>query len=180
MSRVGKNPITIPSGVSVSIAPDAVAVKGPKGGLSSPVVSGVRVEQEGAVLKVLRSGDTPSERAAHGLVRALLANAVAGVSTGFKKELDIQGVGFRAEVKGREIHFALGFSHPVVFPLPDGIDVTIEPKTNHMTVSGFDKQLVGQVAANIRSLRPPDVYKGKGIKYTAEVLRKKAGKAAGK
>jgi len=180
MSRVGKSPVEIPKGVSVSVAGDVVSVKGPKGEMKSPIVAGITVAIEGTQVKVARSGDLPKMRAAHGLVRALIANAVNGVSLGFKKELDIVGVGFKGEVKGREVVFALGYSHPVIYPIPKGIDIVIDPKTNHVVISGVDRQSVGQVAAEIREFRPPDVYKGKGIKYSNEVLRKKAGKAGGK
>ena len=180
MSRVGKAPVELPKGVSVQIGPEMISVKGPKGEVKSPIVPGIKVSQEGTTIKVARGGDEPKQRAAHGLVRALLANAVAGVSTGFKKELDIVGVGFKAEVKGKEVVFALGYSHPVKFPIPPGIEIAVDAKTNHVTITGVDKQRVGQVAAEIRELRPPDVYKLKGIKYSAEVLRKKAGKAGGK
>jgi large subunit ribosomal protein L6 len=180
MSRVGKAPVELPKGVSVQIGGEMIAVKGPKGEVKSPIVPGIKISQEGATLNVARGGDEPKQRAAHGLVRALLANAVTGVSTGFKKELDIVGVGFKAEVKGREVVFALGYSHPVRYPIPPGIEIAVDAKTNHVTITGVDKQRVGQVAAEIRELRPPDVYKLKGIKYSAEVLRKKAGKAGGK
>ncbi len=180
MSRVGRAPIELPKGVNVSVQGDTVSVKGPKGEMMSPVVSGIAVAVEGSTIKVTRESDLPKQRAAHGLVRALIANAVTGVSQGFKKELDIVGVGFKAEVKGRVVNFALGYSHPVVFPIPVGIDITVDPKTNHIVVTGVDRQKVGQVSAEIRELRPPDVYKGKGIKYSTETLRKKAGKAGGK
>jgi large subunit ribosomal protein L6 len=138
------------------------------------------VKVEEGTVTVARPGDTGSDRARHGLLRSLLANAVQGASNGFEKSLDIVGVGYRAEVRGREIHFTLGYSHPVVFPIPDGIEVEIEPKVNRVRVRGADKQVVGQVAAEIRRLRKPDPYKGKGIKYTDEVLRRKVGKAGAK
>jgi large subunit ribosomal protein L6 len=138
------------------------------------------VKIDDGTVTVARPGDTGPERAKHGLLRSLLANAVQGVSSGFQKTLDIVGVGYRAEVKGREVHFALGYSHPIVYPIPEGIEVEIEPKVNRITVSGADKQKVGQVAAEIRKLRKPDPYKAKGIKYTDEIVRRKVGKAGAK
>lgn len=180
MSRVGKSPVEIPKGVTVSVASGEVAVKGPKGEMKAPIVGTIQVVVDGAQVQVKRATDEPKDRSAHGLVRALIQNAVTGVTQGFKRDLDIVGVGFKAEVKGREAVFTLGYSHPVIFPIPAGIEIAIDAKTNHIVVSGVDRQLVGQVAAEIRELRPPDVYKGKGIKYSDEVLRKKAGKAGGK
>ena len=180
MSRIGNKPIPLPKGVEVKKEGDALSVKGPKGTLKTAVVSGIAVKIENNVVSFARSNEEGRSRAAHGLMRALVANNVKGVSEGFKKELDIVGVGYRAEVKGKEVVFQLGYSHPVRFAIPQGIDIAIDPKTGHITVSGIDKQKVGQVAAEIRSLREPDPYKGKGIKYTEEVIRRKAGKAAGK
>ena len=180
MSRIGKKAIQLPKGVEVKADGKVVTVKGPKGTLSTPLVNGIGVKVENNVVNFTRADEENKTRAFHGLMRALVANNVRGVSEGFKRELDIVGVGYRAEVKGREIVFQLGYSHPVRFPLPDGIDVTIDAKTNHITVTGIDKQKVGQVAAEIRGLREPDPYKGKGIKYSNEVIRRKAGKAAGK
>ena len=178
MSRIGKKPIPVPKGVQVTLKDGLVEVKGPKGQLSQPLPPGVTVAlEEGQI--VASVGEARDQRKFHGLGRTLVANAVQGVSEGFKRELDIVGVGYRAEVKGRDVHFALGYSHPVVFPLPQGIDVAIDKQT-HVTVSGIDKQLVGQVAANMRSLRKPDPYKQKGVRYTGEVLKKKAGKAGAK
>ncbi len=178
MSRIGKKPIPVPKGVQVTLKDGLVEVKGPKGQLSQSLPPGVTMvlEDEQIVTSV---GEAREQRKFHGLGRTLVANAVQGVSEGFKRELDIVGVGYRAEVKGRDVHFALGYSHPVVFPLPQGIDVAIEKQT-HVTVTGIDKQLVGQVAANMRSLRKPDPYKQKGVRYTGEVLKKKAGKAGAK
>jgi large subunit ribosomal protein L6 len=154
--------------------------EGPRGKVSQGLFEGFPVKVEEGTVTVARPGDTGSDRARHGLLRSLLANAVQGASNGFEKSLDIVGVGYRAEVRGREIHFTLGYSHPVVFPIPDGIEVEIEPKVNRVRVRGADKQVVGQVAAEIRRLRKPDPYKGKGIKYTDEVLRRKVGKAGAK
>jgi large subunit ribosomal protein L6 len=180
MSRVGKAPIPVPSGTQVSIDGGVFTAEGPRGTVSQGLFEGFPVKVEEGTVTVARPGDTGSDRARHGLLRSLLANAVQGASNGFEKSLDIVGVGYRAEVRGREIHFALGYSHPVVFPIPDGIEVEIEPKVNRVRVRGADKQVVGQVAAEIRRLRKPDPYKGKGIKYTDEVLRRKVGKAGAK
>ena len=178
MSRIGKKPIPVPKGVQVTLKDGLVEVKGPKGQLSQLLPPGVTMALEDEQI-VTSVGEAREQRKFHGLGRTLVANAVQGVSEGFKRELDIVGVGYRAEVKGRDVHFALGYSHPVVFPLPQGIDVAIEKQT-HVTVTGIDKQLVGQVAANMRSLRKPDPYKQKGVRYTGEVLKKKAGKAGAK
>ena len=178
MSRIGKKPIPVPKGVQVTLKDGLIEVKGPKGQLSQTLPPGVTVVLEDGQV-VASVGEAREQRKFHGLGRTLVANAVQGVSEGFKRELDIVGVGYRAEVKGRDVHFALGYSHPVVFPLPQGIDVAIEKQT-HLTVTGIDKQLVGQVAANMRSLRKPDPYKQKGVRYTGEVLKKKAGKAGAK
>ena len=180
MSRIGNKPIALPKGVEVKKEGDALSVKGPKGTLKTPVVTGIGVKIEGNVVSFSRTADEGRVRAAHGLMRALIANNVKGVSEGFKKELDIVGVGYRAEVKGKEVVFQLGYSHPVRFPIPQGIDIAVDGKTGHITVTGIDKQKVGQTAAEIRALREPDPYKGKGIKYSDEIIRRKAGKAAGK
>lgn len=173
MSRVGKKPISLPAGVTVSIGAE-LAVQGPKGKLIVPIPSGVRIEQNANVLEVKRDSD--SQAALHGLTRALAANAVMGVSTGFTRELDIVGTGYRSELKGRVIVFTLGYSHPIEFLLPEGVDAKIE-KLTHVVLTSHDRQLIGQVAANMRFLRPPDPYKNKGVRYTGEVLRKKAGKS---
>ena len=180
MSRIGRKEIALPKGVEVRQDGNAVVVKGPKGSLSTSLVPGIGVKVENNVVAFTRADDEKKTRAFHGLVRALVANNVRGVSEGFKKELDIVGVGYRAEVKGKEVVFQLGYSHPVRFPIPSGIDIAVDGKTGHITITGIDKQKVGQTAAEIRSLREPDPYKGKGIKYTDEVIRRKAGKAAGK
>ena len=175
MSRIGKKPIAIPKGVSVKVAPDAVEVQGPKGKLRQLLPPGVIFAQEdGSLVAKLQREDSELGKF-QGLARSLVANAVAGVTEGFKKELDIVGIGYRAEVKGKQVHFALGYSHPVVFEIPNGIEIAIEKQT-HITVTGPDRQLVGQVAANIRRLRKPDPYKQKGVRYTGEVLKKKVGK----
>jgi large subunit ribosomal protein L6 len=180
MSRIGKKEIPLPKGVEVTQSGDAVVVKGPKGNLTTHLVPGISMNVENNVVKFERRDDEGKTRAFHGLMRALVANNVKGVSEGFKRELDIVGVGYRAEVKGREVVFQLGYSHPVRFAIPDGIEVVVEAKTGHITITGIDRQKVGQTAAEIRSLREPDPYKGKGIKYSDEIIRRKAGKAAGK
>jgi large subunit ribosomal protein L6 len=180
MSRIGKKEIPLPQGVEVTQSGDAVVVKGPKGNLTTHLVPGITMAVENNVVKFERGNDEGRTRAFHGLMRALVANNVRGVSEGFKRELDIVGVGYRAEVKGREVVFQLGYSHPVRFAIPEGIEVVVDAKSGHITITGIDRQKVGQTAAEIRSLREPDPYKGKGIKYSDEVIRRKAGKAAGK
>jgi large subunit ribosomal protein L6 len=180
MSRIGKKEITLPKGVEVKKNGNAVTVKGPKGTLSTELIPGIDVKIENNVVQFTRADEEKKSRAFHGLVRALVANNVRGVTEGFKKELDIVGVGYRAEVKGKEVVFQLGYSHPVRFAIPKGIDIAVDAKSGHITITGIDKQQVGQTAAEIRSLREPDPYKGKGIKYSDEVIRRKAGKAAGK
>jgi large subunit ribosomal protein L6 len=176
MSRVGKKPIVLPSGVKVSISDTQLEVQGPKGKLNTPVPPGISFSLEKGELLCQRESDARQHRAFHGLARALANNAVKGVTDGFSRDLDIVGVGYRAQVEGSKIVFALGFSHPVEFAIPEGIKVAIEKQT-HVTVSGIDRQKVGQVAAEIRRLRKPDPYKQKGIRYVGEVLKKKAGKA---
>ncbi len=180
MSRIGKKPIQVPKGVEVKRDGNAVTVKGPKGTLSTQLIAGIDVKLENNVVQFTRKDEEKKTRAFHGLVRALVANNIRGVSEGFKRELDIVGVGYRAEVKGKEVVFQLGYSHPVRFAIPQGIDIAVDAKTGHITITGSDRQKVGQTAAEIRSLREPDPYKGKGIKYSDEVVRRKAGKAAGK
>jgi large subunit ribosomal protein L6 len=175
MSRIGKKPIAIPKGVTVKVAADAVEIQGPKGTLRQVLPPGIVFSQEDGTLVARLQRDDNQLRKFHGLARSLVANAVAGVTDGFKKELDIVGIGYRAEVKGKQVHFALGYSHPVVFDIPNGIDITIDKQT-HITVTGPDRQLVGQVAANIHHLRTPDPYKQKGVRYMGEVLKKKVGK----
>ncbi len=172
MSRVGKKPIPLPKGVQVETGAE-LKVKGPKGTLTVPIQPGVHVRENAGVIELSRDGDQYA--AAHGLSRALLANAIQGVSSGFTRQLEIHGTGYRADVKGKIATFSLGYSHPIEVLLPDGVELKVEKQTQ-LTLSGFDRQLVGQVAANIRSLRPPDPYKNKGVRYTGELLRKKAGK----
>lgn len=177
MSRVGKKPIPLPAGVKVNIGSE-LEVQGPKGKLTVPIPPGVRIENEGGTLHVKRDGDQYA--ALHGLTRALAYNAVTGVSAGFTREMDIVGIGYRAEVKAPGlVSFTLGYSHPIEVVLPKGIECKVDKQT-HLVLSGIDKQALGQVAADIRMLRPPEPYKQKGIRYTGEVLRKKVGKAAGK
>src|SRR5262245_17230987 len=179
MSRIGKKPIPIPKGVTVKVAPDAIEVQGPKGKLRQAFPPGIVFAQNGDSLVASLAREDGELRKFHGLARSLVANAVAGVVDGFKKELDIVGVGYRAELKGKQVHFALGYSHPVIFDVPNGIEVAIDKQT-HVTVTGVDRQLVGQVAANIRRMRKPDPYKQKGVRYTGEVLKKKVGKTGAK
>lgn len=178
MSRIGKLPVTIPAGVKVAVDTDAVHVEGPKGKLHTTVPTGVNVKVEGNVVHVEREAEDRKIRALHGLTRKLIANMAQGVSQGFSRVLDINGVGYRAEVKGQEIHMTLGYSHPVIFPLPHGVTAAVERQII-ITLSGADRQLLGETAAKIRSLRLPEPYKGKGIKYREEVIRRKAGKAVG-
>jgi large subunit ribosomal protein L6 len=175
MSRIGKKPIPVPKGVTVQVAEDAIQVKGPKGELRQPLPPGVSFALDNGQLTANLIRDDKALGKFHGLARTLVANAIVGVTDGFKKELDIVGVGYRAEQKGAQVIFALGYSHPVVFDVPKGIDVAVSGQT-HITVTGVDRQLVGQVAANIRRLRQPDPYKQKGVRYTGEVLKKKVGK----
>lgn len=179
MSRIGLQPIDVPKGVKIAVADDRLTVEGPKGKVTERILEGIEVEVGDQEIKVKRTSETRDLRAKHGLVRSLLANAVQGVSEGFTKNLEIVGVGYRAEVKGKELHLALGFSHPVVYPIPEGIEVQVEKNTN-LSVTGANRQRVGQVAAELRGLRPPDPYKGKGVRYAGERLRLKVGKAGAK
>jgi len=172
MSRIGRKPIPLPKGVKVQIG-EQLLVEGPKGKLTVPVPKGIEARQADGILELVRQDDQYA--ALHGLTRALAANAVQGVSTGFTRELDIVGIGYRADAKGRIVTFTLGYSHPIELWLPQGVDVKIEKQT-HLVLSGVDRQAVGQVAANMRALRPPDPYKNKGVRYTGEALRKKVGK----
>ena len=180
MSRIGKLPVPVPENVTVALDGLNVSVKGPKGELARTMPEGVTlsVDDDGAVL-VTRNGDSRTERSRHGLVRSLIHNMIVGVTDGYSKNLELVGVGYRAAAKGSDVELQVGFSHPVVIEAPDGITFNI-PQATRITVSGIDKVLVGQVAANIRKVRPPEPYKGKGIKYEGEVVRRKAGKAAGR
>ena len=176
MSRIGRLPITVPSGVEVSLDGQQVTVKGPKGSLSHTVIEPITVEKEDGVLLVKRPDDERDSRARHGLTRSLLSNMVTGVTSGFSKTLEIVGVGYRVQARGRDLEFSLGFSHPVPVKAPDGITFEVQAPTRFV-VSGIDKQQVGEVAATIRKLRKPDPYKGKGVRYQGEVIRRKVGKA---
>ena len=181
MSRIGKKPIPIPKGVTVTVLDNAnaIEVQGPKGKMRQIFPAGINFELTDGVLQARPATDDPSLGKFHGLARTLVANAVKGVTDGFRKDLDIVGVGYRAELKGKQVILALGYSHAVVFDIPNGIDIAIDKQT-HLTVTGVDRQLVGQVAANLRRLRKPDPYKQKGVRYTGEVLKKKAGKTGAK
>jgi len=172
MSRVGRKPIPLPKGVKVTVG-DRVLVEGPKGKQTVPIPAGITFKEQNGILELLRDGD--DKAALHGLTRALTANAVQGVSTGFTRELDIVGIGYRCDVKGRIATFTLGYSHAIEFYLPDGVDMKVDKQT-HLVLTGADRQVLGQVAANMRALRPPDPYKNKGVRYTGESLRKKVGK----
>ncbi len=176
MSRIGKQPVSIPSGVNVSLSGSKISAKGPKGNLEFAISSEVKVDVKADVVDITRNSDTKEARSIHGLTRSLVSNMLAGVNTGFEKKLEIVGVGYKAEVKGDKIVLALGFSHPINYPLPKSIKATVDKQTA-VTITGPDKQLVGQVAADIRAFRPPEPYKGKGVRYVGEVVRRKAGKA---
>jgi len=179
MSRIGKKPIPLPAGVKYTIEGNTVLVEGPKGKVSAMIAQGITLETKDGILNVNR--DNEKNAAVHGLTRALVFNAVQGVTKGWTRDLDIVGIGYRAELKGKgTVVFTLGYSHPIEFPLPTGIEVAIDPKQTHLTVSGIDRQKVGQVAADMRSLRKPDPYKNKGVRYSDEKLKKKAGKTGAK
>ena len=179
MSRIGKKPIPLPTSVKYTVQGNTVLVEGPKGKLTAMLPTGIKLEKQDGNLVALREKEELA--ALHGLTRALVSNAVEGVTKGWTKELDIVGIGYRAELKGKGIVvFTLGFSHPIEFPLPSGIDVAIDPKQTHLTISGIDRQKVGQVAADMRSLRKPDPYKNKGVRYMGERLKKKVGKTGAK
>jgi large subunit ribosomal protein L6 len=175
MSRIGRKILPLPKGVTLSQKPGAVSVKGPKGELSKPLPEGVSIKTEGDKIQVLRADDSRQNRAKHGLMRAHLANMVKGVTDGWNRELEINGVGYRAEVAGDTINMALGFSHPVAFKLPKGVTAKVDK--NRVTLSSADRDLVGQTAAKVRELRPPEPYKGKGVKYVEEIIKRKVGKA---
>jgi large subunit ribosomal protein L6 len=179
MSRIGKKPIALPKGVTVKIEGNTVAVQGPKGKLDTRVPAGITMEQKDGNLVAIREND--SQAALHGLARALVNNAVEGVTKGWTRELEIVGIGYRAELKGKgTVVFSLGYSHPIEYPLPSGIDVAVDPKQTKLSVTGIDRQQVGQVAAEMRGLRPPDPYKNKGVRYAGERLKKKVGKTGAK
>jgi large subunit ribosomal protein L6 len=178
MSRIGKKPIPVPAGVKVAIADHSVKVEGPKGSLSQTVPSGLTVAVRDNQVVVARHGEDRTVRALHGLIRSLIANMVQGVKDGFERKLEIVGIGYRAQLQGKALQLALGYSHPIVFPLPDGITAEVERQVA-ITLRGADKALLGQTAAQLRALRKPDPYKGKGIKYAGEHIRRKVGKKAG-
>jgi large subunit ribosomal protein L6 len=179
MSRIGKKPIPLPAGVKYTVQGNTVLVEGPKGKLSAMLPAGIKLEKKDSTLLAVREKEELA--ALHGLTRALVSNAVEGVTKGWTRELDIVGIGYRAELKGKGVVvFTLGFSHPIEFPLPTGIEVAIDPKQTHLTISGIDRQKVGQVAADMRALRKPDPYKNKGVRYMGERLKKKVGKSGAK
>ena len=179
MSRIGKKPIMLPKGVKYTVQTNTVVVEGPKGTVSALIPQGITLNEKDGVLHVERQND--SQAALHGLARALVFNAVEGVTNGWKKDLDVVGIGYRVELKGKNmVVFTLGYSHPIEFPLPTGVEVAVDPKQTHVTVSGIDRQKVGQVAADMRSLRKPDPYKNKGVRYSDEKLKKKVGKTGAK
>ena len=178
MSRIGKKPIVVPAGVTVVVEGNTVRVEGPKGKLAQAIPAGLSVRRDANLLHVDRSADHNTMRALHGLARSLLANMVHGVKDGFERKLEIVGIGYRAQLQGRNLQLALGYSHPVIFPLPDGVQAEVDRQVS-ITLKGADKALLGQLAAKLRSLRKPDPYKGKGIKYAEEHIRRKVGKKAG-
>jgi len=179
MSRIGRKPIPLPKGVTVKIEGNTVAVQGPKGKLETALPPGIQMQQQDGHLVATREND--SQAAVHGLARALVNNAIEGVTKGWTRELEIVGIGYRAELKGKgTVVFNLGYSHPIEYPLPTGIDVAVDPKQTRLTISGIDRQKVGQVAAEMRGLRPPDPYKNKGVRYAGERLKKKVGKTGAK
>ena len=175
MSRIGKKPVKVPQGVTVKVEAGGIVVSGGKSHLRTPLPPGITAKVEGDEIRVLRDQDTKQKKSLHGLIRALLANSVRGVTEGFTRELDIVGIGYRAQMAGRQLQLSLGYSHPVEFNVPEGIEIRVDKQT-HLVVSGADRHLVGQVAANIRRLRGPEPYKGKGIRYSDEIIRRKAGK----
>jgi len=177
MSRVGKVPVNIPDGVDVKIKKSLVTVKGPKGELKWNYPAGIKVSVQDKTVIVERPAETKQLRSLHGTTRSLIANMVTGTTTGYKREMSIIGVGYRAQVQGQKITFTLGYSHPIVFNLPEGVTAQVDKKQTQLVLEGIDKYLVGQVAANIRSLRPPNIYKGKGVRYADEVIKLKVGKA---
>jgi large subunit ribosomal protein L6 len=179
MSRIGKKPIALPKGVAVNIQGNVVAVEGPKGKLDTRLPRGIKMQQQDGHLVAIREND--SQAAVHGLARALVNNAVEGVTKGWTRELEIVGIGYRAEMKGKgTVVFNLGYSHPIEYPLPSGVEVAVDPRQTKLTITGIDRQKVGQVAAEMRALRPPDPYKNKGVRYAGERLKKKVGKTGAK
>jgi len=175
MSRIGKKPVTLPKGVKVTVNGAEAVIEGAKGKLTCPIPKGISLDIKADSISLARASDEPQNRAFHGLTRALLQNAITGVTDGWKKELDIVGVGYKAAIEGAALRLDLGYSHPIIFDPPKGVQVAVE-KNTHITVTGIDRQLVGQAAADIRRFRKPEPYKGKGVKYTGEIVRRKAGK----
>ena len=185
MSRIGKKPITIPKGVEVQVDGNTVRVKGPKGSMETPILNGMKISKSDGKLELVRQGEEKKDKALHGLNRALLANAVTGVTEGYSRAIDLHGIGFKAEKTGKVVKFTVGLSHTVEFPEPEGITIAVAPDAKakditHVIVTGVDKQKVGQTATEIRGIRPPDPYKLKGFRFVGEILKKKAGKATGK
>ncbi|MBF0560028.1 MAG: 50S ribosomal protein L6 [Nitrospirae bacterium] len=180
MSRIGKKPIDIPQGVKVEVKQDLVKVKGPKGELTYNFPEGIKISVADEKITVGRGSDSQSHRALHGLARSLVSNMVSGVSQGYTRVLEITGIGYRSQVKGGKLAFTLGYSHPIEFQLPEGIKAVVDEKQTTITLSGMDKQLLGQVAANVRELRPPDAYKGKGVRFSGQRIKLKAGKTGKK
>jgi len=180
MSRIGKLAVPVPNGVDIQLTDENIRMKGPKGELSRRVPGGVRIERTGSELRVVRTGEDRQARANHGLVRALLSNMMVGVTKGFERRLDIQGVGFKSEVKGKALVLSLGYSHQVEFPFPAGVTIDVADKGVKLVVKGCDREAVGQTAAQLKMLRPPDSYKGKGVRYEGETIRLKQGKTAKK
>jgi len=176
MSRIGRLPVPLPKGVSLSVAADTIEVKGPRGVVATPLPPGISCAVDAGKAVFSRKSEAKREKALHGLARALLANAVKGVTDGFTRELEIQGIGYKALVQGKNLEMSLGFSHQIVYPVPEGVSVLVDPKQTRITVSGIDRQKVGQVAAEIRGIKPPEPYKGKGIRYAGEHVRRKVGK----
>ena len=177
MSRIGKNPISLPDSVNIKLQGSSIEVKGAKGILTWEIPEGIKVSMQDKSINIEKSDDSRQTRSLHGTSRSIIANMVSGVSSGFRKDFDIIGVGYRAQIQGNKIAFTLGYSHPVEFVMPEGISAEIDKKQTQLTIHGIDKQAVGQVAANIRALRPPDAYKGKGIRFKGEQIKLKAGKA---
>jgi large subunit ribosomal protein L6 len=176
MSRIGRLPVPVPKGVTLTVSPSAIQVKGPKGTLQSPLPDGITCDLDSGKATLKRKSDAKRDKALHGMARALLANAVKGVTDGFTRELEIQGIGYKAQVQGKNLEMALGFSHPVVYKVPEGVSITVDQKQTRIVVSGTDRQRVGQAAAEIRGFKPPEPYKGKGIRYAGEYVKKKVGK----
>jgi large subunit ribosomal protein L6 len=180
MSRIGKKPITIPQGINVEVKQDVIKVKGPKGELKYTFPEGIKISVADGKIIIERSSDSKSHRSLHGLARSLVSNMVNGVSQGYTKVMEITGIGYRSQVKGSKLTFTLGYSHPIEYELPEGIKAAVDDKQTTITLSGMDKQLLGQVAANVRELRQPDAYKGKGVRFAGERIKLKAGKTGKK